>query len=351
MAGLLDFLMNGQQPQAQAPQDMVQGILSSRFQQPENTLQPNLSDYSSAIAKSYNFQPTQGVDVAQNRAKEVMQTLATISAMQRTNLMMLGGQTGALINRFQEGNPNASIGDAISAVKAPVQNMAYNNGQVAPLPGAPQSAAQMSYGKQSGEQQAKVETAAPIAANTEIGKTSAENAQTALANTDIVNQYNQLISDSKNAPSGFLESNAARISNVAGMPTAGAVAQGTFDADLNNLYLATIRSLKGTGRVMEQELNRIAESAPKPTDSNEVKIAKANAHMTYYQNRMAMLGFDPATGQPANARAQLGTQGAGIPLGNNSNQSAPVNLTGTNGLPAGISDEDMAEYKKLRGIP
>ncbi len=93
------------------------------------------------------------------------------------------------------------------------------------------------------------------------------------------------------------------------MPTSGSIAQGQFDADLNNLYLATIRSLKGTGRVMEQELNKIAESAPKATDSMEVKIAKAKAHMAYYSDRMKSLGYDPSQGlgggQPAQPQGQL----------------------------------------------
>lgn len=329
MAGLLDFLMGGSQPQTQSPQpDMVQGILSSRFQPQQGMdLQPNYGDYSSAIMHSINGQPMGGADVATSRAKEIMNTLATIGAMQRTNLMMQGGPTGALINRYQAAT-GADFPTSLAGVKAPIQGTTMQGNQIVPIPGAPQAAGQMAYGKQAGEKTADIEAAAPIAANTEIGKQGAENAQSARANTDIVSQYNQLIADSQNAPSGALQSGIARLSNAANMPTEGAINQGKFDADLNNLYLATIRSLKGTGRVMEQELVKIAESAPKPTDSNEVKIAKAQAHMAYYQSRMAALGYDPQTGAPINQSANLGTQGASIPLGNNSNQGGPINLRG-----------------------
>lgn len=133
---------------------------------------------------------------------------------------------------------------------------------------------------------------------TEQGKASAENQQNANATQDIIGLYGKLHEDAKTAPSGVLQSGAARVSNALNMPSDAAVAQGKFDADLNNLYLATIRSLKGTGRVMEQELVKIAEAAPKPEDSMEVKMAKAEEHMRYYKERMRSLGYDPETGQP-----------------------------------------------------
>ena len=103
------------------------------------------------------------------------------------------------------------------------------------------------------------------------------------------------------------------------IPTKASLAQATFDADVNNLFLATIRSLKGTGRVMEQELNQIAQSAPNNSDSNEVKMAKAQAHMQYYTQRMRSLGYDPSTGQPAGVQPVDASQlnapvGGGNPL-------------------------------------
>lgn len=341
MAGLLDFLMGGQQPQTQAPpQDMVQGILSSRFQPQQGTM-PNMDtsygDYSSAIMNSINGKPMGGADVANSRGSDVLKTIATIGALQRTNMMMQGGQTGSLIDRVMREHPEMSVADALSFVKSPGQGNTYTNGQIAPIPGAPQAAGAMAYGKESGQRGAELQTAAPIAQATAEGKQQGENLQSARSNEDIVGMYNKLQEDAKTAPSGALESGAARLSNVMNMPTKGAVAQATFDADLNNLYLATIRSLKGTGRVMEQELIKIGEAAPKSTDSMEVKIAKAQAHMAYYQQRMASLGFDPGTGQQLNQNS-IGKQ------------SPPVALT-SSGAPDGGTLIGTSGGKKVFQMP
>lgn len=125
------------------------------------------------------------------------------------------------------------------------------------------------------------------------GENDAANEQVAKSSEDIVGLYNKIKDDSEATPSGFIPNAIADASNLAGVPTKGAIARGTFDADLNNLYLATIRSLKGTGRIMQAELDKIAESAPKATDSTQVKMAKAEAHMQYYRDRMKELGLDP----------------------------------------------------------
>lgn len=127
---------------------------------------------------------------------------------------------------------------------------------------------------------------------------------------DVVGLYGKIKQDAAAAPSGLAENMYANATNALGMPSPGAIAKGSYDADLNNLYLAMIRSLKGTGRVMQSELQAIQQAQPKSTDSLAVKQAKADAHMAYYQNKMKELGYDPASGQP---------------LGNN--QLAPSNMT------------------------
>lgn len=98
-------------------------------------------------------------------------------------------------------------------------------------------------------------------------------------------------------PGGIISNLGADISNAANAPTDGAINRGAYEADLNNLYLATIRSLAGTGRVQKAELDKIAQAAPKPTDATAVKISKANAHLEDYNQRMVDMGFSPATGQ------------------------------------------------------
>jgi hypothetical protein len=293
---------------------MVQGILSARFQ-PQD-MQAGLGDYSSAIMHSINGQPMGGADVAQSRVANILKGMADFNAMNRTNVMMMGGPTGALVNRYM-GATGSDFPTALAGVKVPIQGTTMQNGQVEPIAGAPQAAGAMAGGKEAGQQGAELQYAAPIAQAKAVGTQQGENMQMARSNQDIVNMYGKLQQDAQNTPSGMVESGIARASNVLNMPTQGAVNQATFDADLNNLYLATIRSLKGTGRIMEQELVRIAESAPKATDSNEVKIAKAQAHMQYYTDRMKTLGFDPTTGTPLGP--QLGPTGAPSP-------SAPVNL-------------------------
>lgn len=136
---------------------------------------------------------------------------------------------------------------------------------------------------------------------TATAKQDAANIETAKSSQDIIGLYKKLSDEAPSVPSGILPNLWASATNAAGAPNAGAVAKGTYDADLNNLYLATIRSLKGTGRVQQSELEKIAEAAPSPNDSMAVKQAKAAAHMQYYQNRMTQLGFDPMTGNPSSA--------------------------------------------------
>lgn len=136
------------------------------------------------------------------------------------------------------------------------------------------------------------------AAGTESGKNKADLPEIARGTKDVVNTYKLLKKDSEKAPSGALESGAATAANILGMPTKGSIAQASFEANANNLFLATIRTLKGTGRVMQSEIENIKQAAPKPADSTEVKNAKIEAHMNYYNDRMKDLGFDPDTGQP-----------------------------------------------------
>ncbi len=212
---------------------------------------------------------------------------------------MSGGGTGVLVNRLMQENPGMTFQDALFRTQAGFKNGLQMDaqGNVIPMPGAPQAQGQVAFGKKLGEQQAVANTSKQIEQQKETGKNIAENQQNAVSTGDIVGLYGKLQQDAATAPSGLFESAIARGANLANIPTKGSIAQATFDADLNNLYLATIRSLKGTGRVMEQELVKIGESAPKSTDSNAVKIAKAQAHMQYYTQRMQELGVDPSTGQ------------------------------------------------------
>lgn len=142
----------------------------------------------------------------------------------------------------------------------------------------------------------KVAEAGAIAQAKSDVKSAASMKEVALGTKDVLNNYNKLLKDSDKAPSGVLESGLASAANLANMPTEGSTAQGTFEADINNLFLATIRTLKGTGRVMLSEINAIKEAVPMKTDSNAVKMAKIKSHMDYYKTRMQDLGYNAETG-------------------------------------------------------
>lgn len=176
-------------------------------------------------------------------------------------------------------------------------NMAANYKRSQGIPGAQLTAGgdiQMRQGGTSAIQ----ESAKAKASGTESGKIQANLPAVIQGTKDVINAYKLVKEDIKNTPSGAAESALASLANVANVPTEGSKAQGRFDANVNNVYLATIRSLKGTGRVMKTELQKIQESQPLKTDSNPVKLEKVNAHMDYYEQLMRDKGFDPETGKP-----------------------------------------------------
>lgn len=192
-------------------------------------------------------------------------------------------------------------------------------------------------------QEAAKTTATEAAKQNVEDKTGARNTQ------DVVGLYGKLRKDAETAPSGIAENLWASATNAAGKPNAGAIAKGTYDADLNNLYLAMIRSLKGTGRVMQSELDEIKLAQPDAKDSMEVKQAKADAHMQYYQTRMKELGFDPATGLPLNNN-QIAPQTPPAATVSASQPQAGTTMQGTDGtyLFNGGDPAVQANWKKIK---
>lgn len=182
-------------------------------------------------------------------------------------------------------------------------NMAANYKRSQGIPGAKLTAGGDIEMRQGGTS-AIQEAAKAKSAGAEEGKTVADMPAIARGTKDVLNTYELLKKDAAKAPSGAAESALASLANVANVPTEGSKAQASFEANANNLYLATIRTLKGTGRVMQSELQNIKDASPKPTDSMEVKQAKIDAHMAYYKKRMEDLGFDPDTGKPIKGAEQ-----------------------------------------------
>lgn len=329
------YFQNQQQNQ---PNSMLQQILANR-------MQPDLGDAATAglretqsYASPEGFRPYSPEEVMAQRTNYQLAPYTTMLENQMkmgTQYMnMSGGGTGVLTNRMMQDNPGMSFTQALNHVQADprllgmgiqLQPGTGNQPVISSIPGAPAALGQVKYGENLGgttgtkqaelgfagpiagaaklaEGQAAAQTAGPIAQATKSGDIAAENLQQGSQTNDIIGLYNNLQKDAQTTPSGAIQSGLASASNIMNMPTKGALAQARFDADLNNLYLATIRSLKGTGRIMEMELDKIGEAAPKATDSNEVKMIKAQTHMAYYTQRMHSLGYDPNTGQPASGQ-------------------------------------------------
>lgn len=299
---------------------LIQQILGNRIQPTMQDVAQSINNTASSFGAPDQFKAE---DPNQAMASRIESQLAPYTAALNNQMRagtqymnMSGGGTGVLINRLMSENPGMSFQDALFRVQSGFkQGMQLDaNGNVIAMPGITGVKTDLAHADTLGKQNAIAETSKTIEQQKKTGENIAENQQNAVSTGDITGLYGKLIQDAKTAPSGVVQNTIARAANAANIPTQGSVAQATFDADLNNLYLATIRSLKGTGRVMEQELNKIAEAAPKATDSEQVKIAKAQAHMAYYNQRMQELGFDPSTGQPAS--------------------TSPANVTGVATMPA-----------------
>lgn len=329
------YMSNQQQ---QNPTGTIQQILSNRFQPTSGDVGMSIANNAqSFLAPGMFQQTTPGQVMAQRYNAELSPYSSMLEAQlkQGTQYMnMSGGGTGVLTNRMMQDNPGMSFTQALNHVQADPRLLGMglqlqpgmgNQPTMSVIPNAPLSMGQVEQGKQSGQEaaklqyagpiagsaklaegQAQTQTAGPIAQATKTGEITSENLQQGQQTGDIVGLYNRLKADAQTTPGGLIGSGIASLSNLMNTPTQGALAQAKFDADLNNLYLATIRSLKGTGRVMEMELDKIGEAAPKATDSNAVKMIKAQTHMEYYQQRMHSLGYDPTTGQPS--------QGGNIPI-------------------------------------
>lgn len=170
----------------------------------------------------------------------------------------------------------------------------------------------------------------------EVGKTEAGHVEAALGGKDILRLYNKIGNEAANVPGGMIENVGANLANAANIPSKASNARGTFDADLNNLYLATIRSMASTGRVMKAEIEKIGEAAPQQNDPTGVKISKVNAHLEDYNQRMKDMGFNPSTGK----ELQQGEQPKDVPL---------VQMPGNKNLPTITSPQDPAFQRLSSG--
>lgn len=143
----------------------------------------------------------------------------------------------------------------------------------------------------------KLANTADIKKAEKVGETAGGHVEAALGGKDILRLYNKIGNEAGKVPGGMIQNAGANVANALNIPSDAANARGTFDADLNNLYLATIRSMASTGRVMKAEIEKIGEAAPQQNDPTGVKISKVNAHLEDYNQRMKDMGFNPSTGK------------------------------------------------------
>lgn len=352
MPDILSQMFGMQQPQDQG---LVQNILSQRFQ-------PQPEDAASAMGQTLlNGKVTNASDVMGQRMAVPIQTANMLGNLQEQGAKTQGLNLQNQMTEFQMPFMQDIYRQLYGGQPGGQDNappVGFNGSQQSPQPtqdnGQPPVGFQPNQvTKQPDPRIKKAELAAAMGNKplsealmaeynadpaviqekeraTKTGAQNVEDTVQARGTQDVIGLYNKLKMDATKAPSGIAENLWASATNAAGMPNEAAIAKGGYEADLNNLYLGMIRSLKGTGRVMQSELDELKNAQPKPADSTAVKQAKIDAHMRYYTNKMTQLGYDPATGKP---------------LGNN--QLAPHNLMDVNIAPSGgddiksMSDEDL----------
>lgn len=265
--------------------------IRERQAMPDFTKMAQMAFMKQASGQPMTLQDQAAVNAWRNMGQNGIMFDPNTGSMIQTNTRMPGGMAQPSMNQNMmpsNGNVQSNVPPPPMSPEQVINNASGNQlSQVPmPMPNMPQFAtpkAQAAYNNKLAEGGAEKQLA---------------DTETARSTQDVVGLYNKIKTDATNAPSGVVENLYANATNAAGMPSAGAIAKGTYDADLNNLYLAMIRSLKGTGRVMQSELQAIQEAQPKATDSLQVKQAKADAHMAYYQNKMREVGYDPNSGLP-----------------------------------------------------
>jgi hypothetical protein len=300
--------------------DMARDILTQRFQ-------PTAQDVgNAALAGIGGGTYVSPQSYSDGRMKEMMQQMALMNTMQRTNVMSQGGQTGALIDRFMAANPGASVSDAISFVKSPGQGNTFANGQVQPLTGAPQAAGAMAYGKEAGQRGAEMDTAAGIEKQKKIGqgeitdveKKATGQGQLDVVTDDIINQFVNL-----NKTKGIVNP-----SNTAGENLIASVKQSGAGQFVQSIVGSPEQTLRNNIKSMEPLLiNSIRQAT-----GQSAKAMDSNAELNFY--RMAVKAGDLPSQIAAIDRIR---KMYGSPTGK---QGGPVNI---------ISDS-APETKTINGV-
>lgn len=309
--------------------DLVKNILTQRF---EPTFQDVGNAALAGVAGNTYVSPQSAGD---SRMKAALQTLALVNATQRTNIMSAGGQTGALIDRFMAANPNATLSDAMSFVKSPGQGNTYGPTGVTVLPGAAPAATTMANAKESGDQAAKLAYAGPIEAAkkqgqgeiTDVKKKELGQSQLGIALDTLRADINDL-----NSSGGIVNPENSAAANV--LASVKQSAPGQFVQGMVGTKEQSVRNkIKSLEPVIINSIRQATGMSAKAMDSN--------AELLFYR---AAIKANDLPSQLAAIDNIIKIYGGGA-----INPITP-NDAGGAALPDGIDENDIAEYKRLKGI-
>lgn len=325
--------MDYMQPQAPAMpgNDMVKQILSSRFQP---TAQDTGNAALAGISNNSYVSPQSYVDT---RMAGALHQMALMNAMQRTNIMASGGQTGAMVDRLLAANPNMSLSDAISFNKSPGQGVTFGANGVTPMPGAPAAAGAMSFGKKMGERNAEIGTAADIERQKITGEgkiTPIEQQEKGQNQVDFMAAKTNETLDrldqagaAVNTGSGSLENFGAYVGNTSGGQLTGKMF-GTANQSIRN-EISQMRPLL---------INAIRQAT-----GMSAKSMDSNAELQFYLNAVTDPTKDIQSQKVAlqNLVRLYGGGAKNLP-------AQPVNITRPGEI-APPTPEEEAEYLRLKG--
>lgn len=264
----------------------IQDILSGRFNQ--EGLGPSYGDYAQSAISSLNGKYASPDDVAQNRLGAQFKDIGEIAKAQLYMQGGMGRSGGASVfaQRLQLLKTDPATKDLPPATLMSMaasgigQGQTYGPDGVTPITGAPQSAGAMEYGKKAGDQQAILETAAPIANASESGKEQGKIVTEAQANLpQVVDQAQQsikVIDDVLKHPG--LAANFGSSGMIPNRPGSEASDAKTYlDQIRGGSFLTAYNQLRGGGQISNTEGAKAEAAYARMTSAQSVKAFKQAA--------------------------------------------------------------------------
>lgn len=281
----------------------IQDILSSRF----NQNGPSYGDYAQSAISSLNGKYASPNDISQNN---LAGQLKGISELTRAQFLSSGGAGNATLKAAQQlmaNDPNLDFATAFSIAKSGVgQGNTVVNGQVQNVPGAPQAAGNLQYGKTSGDKRATLETAAPIANATESGKEQGKITTEAQANLpNVVSQAelaNKVIDETISHPG--LAANFGTSGMLPNRPGSEASDAAALLGQIRGgAFLTAYNQLRGGGQISNTEGAKAEDAYARMTRAQSVdSFKKAARDYQNIINRNLTNIRDTASGQVFNQR-------------------------------------------------